>query len=163
MQAVANGHTFLVFKDNAVRKIPNGDMEKVVTVSNNILGSRQVGHQAAKTAAVEEKTFPAFNPDAHISDDSDDNDSDSEGEDEDDSENEDSSSEDESNGSGSPKQPATTTEEPDVHVVVETAANQDTETPTTQEQEGPAASELAKSDAGHRTWYDLRKGGPYVN
>jgi hypothetical protein len=54
----------------AVRKVHNGDMEKAVSVSNNIiLSSRQVAHAAAKQAAVAERLCIAFDPDADYPDD----------------------------------------------------------------------------------------------
>jgi hypothetical protein len=74
VQAVANGYNFLVFKDNSFQKISICDMQQVVTVSNNILANRQVGHTRAKAAAVQEPLCPAFDPDAGSSDDSDEDD-----------------------------------------------------------------------------------------
>jgi hypothetical protein len=43
VQYVANGHTFLVYKDNGARKVANADMEHLVTFSNIILASKQGG------------------------------------------------------------------------------------------------------------------------
>jgi hypothetical protein len=70
VQYVANGFNFMVFKDNCVRKIANCDMQQVVSVSNNILSSIQVGHTRARGAALEESLCSAFDPNAVSSDDS---------------------------------------------------------------------------------------------
>jgi hypothetical protein len=85
VQYVANGFTFLVYKDNGARKVANADMEHMVSFSNTILDSKQAGHIEAKEAAVAERLCPAFDPDASASDISDDEDGE---EDDEDSENE---------------------------------------------------------------------------
>ncbi len=84
VQAILNGYTFLVFKENVARKVQNGDMDKVALVSNNILSrNHQEGvHQTAKTAALQEPLCPAFDPDADDSVHSDGSEDDSDGEDE---------------------------------------------------------------------------------
>jgi hypothetical protein len=133
---VANGHTFLVYKDNGTRKVVNADMEHLVSFSNTILASRQVGHVGAKQAAVVERLCPAFHPDARDSDISDEEDSDNEGEHEEDSGNEkDEGSAEDSNKSVLPVQAAKTTEVPNVHVGVALAAAESaaTEPPTNSE------------------------------
>ena len=68
VQYVANGFTFLVYKDNGARKVANADMEHMVSFSNTILASKQTGHVEAKAAAVAEGLCPAFDPDASDSD-----------------------------------------------------------------------------------------------
>ena len=85
VQYVANGFTFLVYKDNGARKVANADMEHMVSFSNTILDSKQAGHIEAKEAAVAERLCPAFDPDASDSDISDEEDGE---EDDEDSENE---------------------------------------------------------------------------
>ena len=54
LQGTAAGFHVFVFKDNVGRKVRSQDMDKIVTVSNNILASRQGVHQAAKAAAINE-------------------------------------------------------------------------------------------------------------
>ena len=73
-QYIANGFIFMVFKDNSVRKIHRSDEEKVITVSNNIVASRQVGHTRAKATAAKEPLCAAFDPNDVTSDDDDEED-----------------------------------------------------------------------------------------
>ena len=74
LQWIANGYNFMVFKDNGVRKIHDCDVEQTITVSNNIVASRQAGHTRAKATAAEEPVCAAFDPDAEYTDDDDEED-----------------------------------------------------------------------------------------
>ena len=48
LQGTAAGFHVFAFKENVGRKVRSQDMDKIVTVSNNIVASRQGVHQAAK-------------------------------------------------------------------------------------------------------------------
>jgi hypothetical protein len=157
VQYVANGYTFLVYKDNGARKVANADMDYMVSFSNTILASKQAGHVGAKEAAVVERLCPAFDPDASDSDISDEKDS--EDDDEDSENGKDKGSAEDSNKIVGPVQAEETTEPP---TNSETAALHLPHIASNIEKDPPPAFEESGTDTTkniHGTAADARQDG----